>query len=247
MDAHAFTCGLCMHQGLVPFLPLGTLQRETFTTVLLKCPRCGILGDNTSLKYLKENSGSFSEFQASAVQKVYAKDLDMTAIAAEVDKRMPLASNLADRLPSSMRNTCYDFGCGSGLLACALTHQFEHVYATDLDPSLAEAIFEGIDADVTFATFEELRAGMVDLVVAWHVVEHLPRPHDFFEKCWRVLGTSGQVILQVPLPMPQYLEDDHLWFLTIESAKWIQARFKYSDMDYAVDEANQFITYFFTK
>ena len=240
-------CGICQKGELKPFLAFGTPQRSDPISHLWRCVECGVLADRLSLDLFESAKESFDKFQSSAVQCVYGKNFDLNSTARQIEEREDMADWLANLLPINHREVCVDFGCGSGLLACALFKKFNTVIASDLDMSLAMEISKFVNIDLEFKELQNIPSNSVDLVVAWHVVEHLSTPYDFFSQCHYLLTKGGVIAIQVPLPYPPYFENDHLWFLTIESVEWIKRYFHFKNMKYILDVKNQFITYIFEK
>lgn len=240
-------CGVCQRGELKPFLAFGTPKRDDPVSHLWRCGECGTLADRLSLDLFESEKEGFDKFQASAVQSVYGKDFDLNSTARQIEEREDMANWLASLLPVNQRQVCVDFGCGSGLLSCALFKNFNTVIASDLDISLAKKISKFVNIDLTFKELRSISANSVNLVVAWHVVEHLPTPYAFFSQCHYLLVKGGVIAIQVPLPYPPYFENDHLWFLTIESVEWIKKHFSFINMRYIFDVKNQFVTYIFEK
>jgi SAM-dependent methyltransferase len=84
----------------------------------------------------------------------------------------------------------FDFGCGSG----AWLNSFQnHGWLTyGLEPS----------TDVAFVRHERLTSvptdGRFDLVIVWHVLEHLPRPVDMLRTLAAAIAPGGYCLVSVP-------------------------------------------------
>jgi SAM-dependent methyltransferase len=88
-----------------------------------------------------------------------------------------------------------DFGCGGGFLLARLACQRR----IGVDPSpLAreEAIRQCVE---TAGFLDQVAAGIADVVVSNHALEHTLRPLDELRKILRVLRPDGKLVLAVPL------------------------------------------------
>jgi 2-polyprenyl-3-methyl-5-hydroxy-6-metoxy-1,4-benzoquinol methylase len=234
-------CGVCYSIGLTEFLPIQGAKRDGVTT-LARCRTCGTLADARSLDALTKAGAQFREMQAGAVTEVYATSLQGQELSQQLEERRELAAFLADLVPQNERGSCFDFGCGSGLLACALTAGFSKVYAYDLQTSLAAAVAQKLGKRIDFRPLFECADASINLLTAWHVPEHLDQPHSFFLEASRVLAPGGVLACQSPAPIPAYVENDHVWFFTLESWEWVRRRFRFSSVEWLFDGTNQFLT-----
>jgi len=92
-----------------------------------------------------------------------------------------------------------DVGCGRGVLFGPLADAGFEVYGVEVN----EDAVRGCDPRAKIriaprlseAKFEE---GLFDLVVIWHVLEHLPAPDETITECRRILKPGGRLIVAVP-------------------------------------------------
>lgn len=92
-----------------------------------------------------------------------------------------------------------DVGCGRGVLLRELADRGYRVYGTERSP---EAVC-GADPRAEIRCVPTLRHaafsdGMFDLVIVWHVLEHLPDPRDTLQEIHRLLKPGGSAIIAVP-------------------------------------------------
>ena len=97
-------------------------------------------------------------------------------------------------------STLLDVGCGTGeVLAAAKERGWETV---GVEPIAKEAAFarEERGLDVIAATLEDsgLPEGSYDVVSAFHVLEHIPRPTDFLRSIARWARPGGHIAIEVP-------------------------------------------------
>jgi SAM-dependent methyltransferase len=88
-----------------------------------------------------------------------------------------------------------DVGCGRGVLFGPLADAGFRVYGVEVN----EEAVRGCDARAEVRVAPELsRAefddGQFDLVVIWHVLEHLPAPAETIAECHRILKPGGRLI-----------------------------------------------------
>lgn len=96
-----------------------------------------------------------------------------------------------------------EIGPGDGLFAIqALDAGFE-VAAIEADPAAAAHLRAvlGIDVAQSAAPEDELAAlGPADAIVAWHVLEHVPRPWDVVDAAAAALAPGGVLVIATPNP-----------------------------------------------
>jgi len=94
-----------------------------------------------------------------------------------------------------------DVGCGSGLLLSVFKAKGFDVLGFDASDEAARIARAEADVDVITGTrLQEARfdAGSFDLVTLFHVMEHVPQPHEMLAEVWRLLRAGGRIVLQVP-------------------------------------------------
>ena len=88
-----------------------------------------------------------------------------------------------------------DVGCGRGVLL----HGFKEAGADVLGIEREGAGFDQIDGIENLSLDDLLEAGRrFDLIVIWHVLEHLPDPVDCLRKCRQLLVDGGSLFIEVP-------------------------------------------------
>lgn len=94
-----------------------------------------------------------------------------------------------------------DVGCGSGTLLALLKRRGFDVLGFDASERAAAIAKAENNVDViTGARLRdaELDDASFDLVTLFHVMEHVPDPHEMLAEVWRLLRGGGRLILQVP-------------------------------------------------
>lgn len=109
-----------------------------------------------------------------------------------------------------------DVGCGTGafLKVCPRAqgvdinlHCVEHCKSLGLNATLMSKDKLNF-ADACF-----------DTVVLDNVIEHIDKPEPLFSECWRVLSSSGNVIVGVPLEKGYVRDPDHKNYYSAASLK----------------------------
>lgn len=103
-----------------------------------------------------------------------------------------------------LRGRVLDYGCGVGVLAgCCLPQAYVGVDIDEESLSLAKQQYP------RYRFEKEIPEGETfDTVVALAVIEHLPMPAMFLQRCAHVLNPGGHVVLTTPHPAGDRL---HLW------------------------------------
>jgi len=92
-----------------------------------------------------------------------------------------------------------DMGCGAGDLLHSLRDRGYAAIGLDIAESALHAAAEvgvpGVRADHSSAPFPD---GSFDIVMMFHLLEHIPNPDAAIREAWRLLADGGRMILQVP-------------------------------------------------
>ena len=89
-----------------------------------------------------------------------------------------------------------DFGCGSGDFLRLVAQHCEEVKGIEFKQSYVDALnADGISCVNDLAKIED---ESLDVVVSFHVIEHLPNPLEMLAKIKRKVVSGGMVIIEVP-------------------------------------------------
>lgn len=92
-------------------------------------------------------------------------------------------------------NTVVDFGCGSGAMLASLV--CARRIGVEVNPSArAEAERHGIEV---YGSAIDVPAGVADVVVSNHALEHVPSPLETLEQLRSVLEAGGRLVLCLPI------------------------------------------------
>jgi 2-polyprenyl-3-methyl-5-hydroxy-6-metoxy-1,4-benzoquinol methylase len=93
-----------------------------------------------------------------------------------------------------------DVGCGRGLLPALMRDRGWAVQGTELSPTAAVHAREDLKIPVWVGDFQDcpFADASFDVVVLWHVLEHLREPLAALERCRQLLRPGGLLIVAVP-------------------------------------------------
>ena len=92
-----------------------------------------------------------------------------------------------------------DIGCGRGLFLRELSKRVFEVHGTELNDLADESISDLCTIHVTDSLASlEFPENYFDMVLIWHVLEHLPDPKETISEISRILSPGGQLAVAVP-------------------------------------------------
>lgn len=93
-----------------------------------------------------------------------------------------------------------DIGCGRGLMLDRLRSRGWQVQGTELSEEAASYAREVLEIPVRIGKLQELHFpdAEFDLVVLWHVLEHLHHPREVLAEVQRILKPGGRLLLAAP-------------------------------------------------
>ncbi|MEH1992498.1 class I SAM-dependent methyltransferase [Nostoc sp.] len=107
--------------------------------------------------------------------------------------------------------TILECGCGPGFLSKLMKKWFTNVnlYVSDYEFALVERAKEELSDENTFNTFNAFQADAqklpvqseaIDILISFHMIEHLEIPKMFLQNAFRVLKPGGYLIYAAPNP-----------------------------------------------
>jgi 2-polyprenyl-3-methyl-5-hydroxy-6-metoxy-1,4-benzoquinol methylase len=132
--------------------------------------------------------------------------------------RIQIFSDMISHLGNDLK--VLDVGCGEGAIGEPISKMGNYVVSTEL-PKIATLAHKSGAPSVVANDAEHLTfaSNSFDLVIASEVLEHLWNPNNFFDEAYRVLKTSGNLIIETPEGKGSLLYDDHKNYFTIENLK----------------------------
>ena len=102
---------------------------------------------------------------------------------------------------SSYENpSCLEIGCGSGTFTGMARNEGIDIRGVEISPeAVEEARLQGITC-ISAGTIEDIEAAgeTYDVVIMFHVLEHLADPREYMVKLSGIIREGGSLILQVP-------------------------------------------------
>lgn len=100
----------------------------------------------------------------------------------------------------SLPGVALDIGCGRGSLLDHLRRLGWQIIGTELNDAGARHARETLAIDVRTGphAMRSIPDGSIDLVILWHVLEHVPEPHELLQEANRVLRPGGTMLVAVP-------------------------------------------------
>jgi SAM-dependent methyltransferase len=116
-----------------------------------------------------------------------------------------------------------EIGCLEGKLLQALSQRGFEVHGCDLNGPVVEAGRSAFGLDLRSGTIEQagFLGGRFDIVLGFHVFEHLKDPKATPGQCRGMLNPGGVVLIEVPCRETDYDNEHHLHFFNESSVAWM--------------------------
>jgi 2-polyprenyl-3-methyl-5-hydroxy-6-metoxy-1,4-benzoquinol methylase len=205
--------------GLSMALFEDTLDVEGNITTVEICLVCSALLNRSSLQRLAAQPETLREVQTGHLSTVYPLERDAhAALQQEVGAHRTtldffLGQAAPERRPAEL--VCAEIGIGRGTFIRTAAELFHKCYAIDLSYEVFEGTRDLLAVPDNIFLLESIDhlPEPVDVVIAWHSLEHLPRLYEMVEKIRSALNPGGHLFIQVPLYRPDHLVDSHYTFL----------------------------------
>lgn len=139
------------------------------------------------------------EFYVGDNQYVNAKDKLKLEDKRNLERRLSAYKDL-----TKDKNVC-DFGCGSGQFIQAIKSQAKSIIGVELQEQHISNLNEkGIKC---VADLKLIPNDSIDLIVSFHVFEHLPDPRHILNELKNKLNSNGQLLIEVPHARDLLLSD----------------------------------------
>ena len=94
----------------------------------------------------------------------------------------------------------FEIGCGRGLLLASLAHRGHECHGTERSELAARRARKNVGLKIYTSPLEQcsLEPNYFDLVILWHVLEHMEQPGHCLSYISRVLKPGGLLLVEVP-------------------------------------------------
>lgn len=183
------------------------------------CLVCSAIVNRSSLERLVAAPDKLRETQTKHLNRAYAVGHYFSdTLEREVEKHRRtldffVSQTGARATPGEV--ICAEIGIGRGTLLRAAAGLFKRCYGVDLAYDLFEKTVGHLAVPENVVLLDSIThvPEPLDLVLAWHSFEHVPRLHDLVAAIRAVLKPSGYLFFQVPLYRPDHIVESHYTFL----------------------------------
>jgi SAM-dependent methyltransferase len=192
-------CNLCGSKEYVILFPSTLSHKEalnsdhfrqsdpnTMTGQIVRCCDCGLIYNNPQEK-------------EEVLEYIYSEVVDDDYLNERPWKRASFIENIKILEQFKNSGSILDVGCGHGFFLEQLNHSRWESYGIDLGVSAIKVAkktdSEIYNTSIYKAPFENEK---FDVITGFHILEHLPNPRKFFEKCYGLLKKGGLIYLEIP-------------------------------------------------
>jgi SAM-dependent methyltransferase len=97
-----------------------------------------------------------------------------------------------------------EIGCGSGVLLAELERLGYECIGVDVDEKSAAWVRDSVGLDIRAGIFPDVSLPSCALFLAFDVIEHTKRPHEFIKRAAELLTPGGIAIVQAPIDRYEY-------------------------------------------
>lgn len=134
---------------------------------------------------------------------------------------------------NSTSSTAIEIGCGLGMYAPFFMNLRYQYFGVDTDADARAFVASNFDVDV-YPSMEECPIRVHDVIMAAHVLEHIPEsPIIVLKKWFNALHKNGRIVIIIP-DDEDPVNPDHLWFFTEKCLRDILAHVGFVEVETAV-------------
>jgi len=124
------------------------------------------------------------------------KNIDLKIEKPDLERNLDVQRRLKSNLKFVTGKKIADFGCGSGEFLKLVQPYCSEVIGVELQQNYVDELnSRGIPCTNQLDT---LKDGSIDMVVSFHVIEHLPSPIETLLTLTRKVVSGGQILIEVP-------------------------------------------------
>jgi len=133
-------------------------------------------------------------------------------------------------IENSNNFSIFEFGCSEGMLLHILKQRGFDVLGNEVNP-IAQESQKILGITILPDPIEKLKIEKrFDLIMSFHVMEHLVDPDFVLEKICKFAKPNGKILLHIPIEdkLIDYVDHDHYHFFTPKSLRYLME--KYTDV-----------------
>jgi SAM-dependent methyltransferase len=191
----------------LPWTPCDLCGGRDFTAVFFYREQKKVRCDNCGLEFVERRPIDGGD----AAGNVYEKDetiecfektwTNPLVLEIRTTRLASMFGEIGDRFPI-VGGRAFEIGCGEGQLLKYLEQAGMEVEGIETAERLVQYCRTKVGLHVFRSTIRELNVAPehYDLVLAYHVLEHLDKPSELFVKANRMLRRGGLLFIEVPVP-----------------------------------------------
>lgn len=222
-------CNLCFHEledrDIVPFSEI-TLPEYSFAI----CPKCLAI---SSLPHLQVERSSKSQALFHELLFGFDPPAFNTYIEDAIAFERVIADDYQVYFGNNLTELICDVGAGRGNILKALHNKGYSAIGCEYSTKLVNAgrAAYGLSNDAFFQlnawdlpSYLQDRSIKPTVLVFWHVIEHIENSLMLLESIIKVCADRVTIIFQTPLPVPEYVYPEHLFFPSTETYHFLAER-----------------------
>ena len=202
IDLEYVNCNICDRNDSYPFMR----TKDYFFEIpgffnIVRCARCGLIYTNPR-PTRQSITKLYKQYYDSNVEKRKKKLSFKNFIRSNLILRRLWHCFTGEYLSiilTKARGKVLDIGCGSGSLLRDLQRRNCEVYGVEINPQKVtfcqEKGFNVFCGDLRDAQFQ---TNFFDVIILWHVLEHLDSPKEILQEAFRILKPRGKIFIYTP-------------------------------------------------
>jgi len=233
-----FNCGVCDSRNDINILEHRYNHSTGKLSAIYICKKCCSIICDCIL-----HSSASAQVEASV--EYYNNLIDKEDIENKIFECKKLMLSLQHYIKNINGKTFLDYGCGAGLMAIAAAELgFPHVYGVDWNIETCKKTLEKYPSatNIEFYTDVKSISSKVDVVLLWHVLEHISRPYSFLKELGEHLKKGSKIFIQIPQYDSRHIVNTHYYFFNEPSIYYLFNRLDLNIIDIMYDSELAFMT-----
>jgi hypothetical protein len=243
------SCPNCAGLSFEPFEDI--LDVDGKIVLIEICQACSALVNRGAIEHLQRDAEAMHRAQVLELREVYPVDPHEVAFGSTLEGEIPhfldvlnfFVAKAGLQRPASELVSA-EIGIGRGTLLRASAQVFGKSYGADIDFTLFESTKTQLAVPDNVILLQSLShlPEPVDVILAWHTLEHIPRLHDVVATARLLLKPGGHLFFQVPLYRPENVVESHYTFMNRRSVSVLAELERFDLVDIWIDHNRHFLT-----